>query len=84
MCQLHKSRKTAGCDVCISRGFRNTLVGRQVTSASGRDVTEGLRVPAGPALWYQHSNGLIEIAVNQGRADFDLELSISAPVGLFS
>jgi S-adenosylmethionine hydrolase len=36
--------------------------------------------PPGAAFWYENSNGLAEIAVNQGRADRDLGLSIGVPV----
>ena len=36
--------------------------------------------PPGAAFWYENSNGLAEIAVNQGRADCDLGLSIGIPV----
>jgi S-adenosyl-L-methionine hydrolase (adenosine-forming) len=36
--------------------------------------------PRGGAFWYENSNGLAEIAVNQGRADHDLGLSVGAPV----
>jgi S-adenosylmethionine hydrolase len=36
--------------------------------------------PSGTALWYENSNGLVEIAVNQGRADQALGLSIGMPV----
>jgi len=38
--------------------------------------------PAGVALWYENSNGLAEIAVNQGRADRDLGLSVGTPVAI--
>lgn len=34
----------------------------------------------GAAFWYENSNGLAEIAVNQGRADRDLGLAIGSPV----
>jgi S-adenosyl-L-methionine hydrolase (adenosine-forming) len=34
----------------------------------------------GSAFWYENSNGLAEIAVNQGRADRELGLSIGAQV----
>jgi S-adenosylmethionine hydrolase len=34
----------------------------------------------GTAFWYENSNGLVEIAVNQGRADRELGLSIGAQV----
>jgi S-adenosyl-L-methionine hydrolase (adenosine-forming) len=36
--------------------------------------------PTGTAFWYENSNGLVEIAVNQGRADHALGLSIGMPV----
>jgi len=34
----------------------------------------------GAAFWYENSNGLAEIAVNQGRADRDLGLAIGTPI----
>ena len=37
-------------------------------------------LPPGAAFWYENSNGLAEIAVNQGRADRDLGLAIGSPV----
>ena len=37
-------------------------------------------VPPGTAFWYVNSNGLLEIAVNQGRADRELGLAIGATV----
>ena len=36
--------------------------------------------PPGEAFWYENSNGLAEIAVNQGRADRELGLTIGKPV----
>jgi S-adenosyl-L-methionine hydrolase (adenosine-forming) len=36
--------------------------------------------PPGVAFWYENSNGLAEIAVNKGRADRDLGLTIGSPV----
>ena len=36
--------------------------------------------PPGMAFWYENSNGLVEIAVNQGRADRELGLAIGIPV----
>jgi S-adenosylmethionine hydrolase len=36
-------------------------------------------VPAGVAFWYENSNGLVEIAVNAGRADAALGLAIGSP-----
>jgi S-adenosylmethionine hydrolase len=38
----------------------------------------------GTAFWYENSNGLAEIAVNQGRADRELGLSIGTPVEIVS
>lgn len=37
-------------------------------------------VPAGSAFWYENSNGLVEIAVNMGRADAALGLKIGSAV----
>jgi S-adenosyl-L-methionine hydrolase (adenosine-forming) len=37
-------------------------------------------VPQGAAFWYVNSNGLVEIAVNQGRADRELGLAVGARV----
>jgi len=39
-------------------------------------------VPRGTAFWYVNSNGLVEIAVNQGRADAGLGLVIGAAVAI--
>jgi len=36
--------------------------------------------PPGTAFWYENSNGLVEIAVNQGRADRELNLTIGLPI----
>jgi S-adenosyl-L-methionine hydrolase (adenosine-forming) len=38
----------------------------------------------GTSFWYENSNGLAEIAVNQGRADRELGLSIGVPVEIVS
>ncbi len=39
-------------------------------------------VPPGAPFWYENSNGLVEIAVNLGRADAALQLRIGSPVAL--
>ena len=56
-------------------------------AASGR-VLEHARTfsdrPPGVAFWYENSNGLAEIAVNQGRADRDLGLAIGVPIEIVS
>jgi S-adenosyl-L-methionine hydrolase (adenosine-forming) len=36
--------------------------------------------PLGTPFWYDNSNGLVEIAVNQGRADRELGLTIGVPI----
>ena len=36
--------------------------------------------PPGMGFWYENSNGLAEIAVNQGRADRELGLAIGSPI----
>ena len=48
-----------------------------------RERTFSDRSP-GAAFWYENSNGLAEIAVNQGRADRDLGLAIGIPVEIVS
>lgn len=34
----------------------------------------------GAAFWYQNANGLVEIAVNRGRADRDLGLAVGSSI----
>jgi S-adenosylmethionine hydrolase len=41
-------------------------------------------VPAGQGFWYVNSNGLVELAVNQGRADEILRLAIGDDVTLLA
>lgn len=36
----------------------------------------------GDGFWYENSNGLVEIAVNRGRADWDLGLTIGSPIAV--
>jgi S-adenosylmethionine hydrolase len=55
-----------------------------VLVASGRQISQApvfSAVPPGTPFWYPNSLGLIEIAVNQGRAAEDLQLEIGEPVG---
>jgi len=37
-------------------------------------------VPIGQAFWYRNAFGLVELALNQGRADVSLGLSLGAPI----
>jgi S-adenosylmethionine hydrolase len=39
-------------------------------------------VPAGVAFWYENANGLLEIAVNRGRASDLASLSVGMPVAI--
>jgi len=54
-------------------GFRSQTVSeRQIVRIGGRSIPFARTfsdVPPGSAFWYSNSNGLVEIAVNQGRAD---------------
>ena len=38
--------------------------------------------PPGTAFWYENSNGLVEVAVNRGRADRELGLAIGSPIDI--
>ena len=72
--------------------------GNAMTGLRGRCVSESAQLvaggqtirhapvfaaaPAGAPLWYVNSNGLVEIAVNRGRADRLLGLAIGSPIAL--
>lgn len=59
----------------VPRDTQLTVSGKIIPSA--RTFSER---PKGAAFWYENSNGLLEIAVNQGRADQLLGLSIGTLV----
>lgn len=65
-------------------GVRARVLARDCTlSVKGRALTSArtfAEVPIGVAFWYENANGLVEIAVNQGRADGLLGLQIGDPV----
>ncbi len=74
-------------------GFGNAVTGRRaVTVADGATVTVAGRclprartfadVAVGEAFWYANSNGLVEVAVNQGSAAEALGLAPGSPVGV--
>ena len=67
-------------------GLRAGAVPREaVLSTDSRRVAHAetfSAVPPGVAFWYENSNGLIEIAVNLGRADAALSLAIGSPIML--
>lgn len=55
--------------------------------AGGRDIRRArtfTEAPPGAPLWYENANGLAEIAVNRGRAERALGLSLGAPVTVTS
>jgi S-adenosylmethionine hydrolase len=59
----------------LGHGVRLSVAGRLLNRAS----TFGDAAP-GDAFWYENSNGLAEVAVNQGRADRALGLAIGSVV----
>jgi hypothetical protein len=79
------------CEIVYLDHFGNAMTGVRATMmpsnarlvAAGR-VLERARtfgdLPVGTAFWYENSNGLVEIAVNQGRADRELGLAIGTSV----
>ena len=83
------------CEIVYVDHFGNAMTGlraavlppRARLAAAGR-VLERERTfsarPPGAAFWYENSNGLAEIAVNQGRADRDLGLAIGTPVEIIT
>src|SRR5262245_56555209 len=79
------------CEIVYVDHFGNAMTGLRAAmlppnarlAAAGR-VLERERTfsdcPPGAAFWYENSNGLAEIAVNQARADRDFGLAIGIPV----
>jgi pimeloyl-ACP methyl ester carboxylesterase len=69
-------------------GLRAAVLPPNARLATADRVVERPRtfsdLPTGAAFWYENSNGLAEIAVNQGRADHNLGLSIGIPVAIVS
>ena len=65
-------------------GLRATVLPAEARLSVAGRVLERVRTfgdsPPGEAFWYENSNGLAEIAVNQGRADHDLDLLIGTLV----
>jgi hypothetical protein len=65
-------------------GLRATVLAPEARLAAAGRLLERARTfgdrPPGTAFWYENSNGLAEIAVNQGRADQLLGLGIGSRV----
>jgi S-adenosyl-L-methionine hydrolase (adenosine-forming) len=59
----------------VSPGARLAVAGRVLPKAATFS-----EVPSGAAFWYENANGLVEIAVNRGRADTTLGLAIGSEV----
>ena len=69
-------------------GLRATMLPEGARLAAAGQVLERANtfsdLPSGGAFWYENANGLAEIAVNQGRADRALSLTIGSPVTILS
>jgi S-adenosylmethionine hydrolase len=67
-------------------GLRTAILPRNARLAAAGRILERARTfgdrRPGSAFWYENSNGLAEIAVNQGRADRELGLSIGVQVDI--
>ncbi|MEQ9489644.1 MAG: SAM-dependent chlorinase/fluorinase [Alphaproteobacteria bacterium] len=61
----------------LAPGLAVAIGGRRIQRA-----TTFSDVPTGEAFWYENSVGLVEIAVNQGRASETLALSVGSSIGL--
>lgn len=61
----------------LAAGRTLEVAGRRLTRA--RTFAEA---PPGTPFWYENSNGLAEIAVNQGRAERLLNLAVGSPVSV--
>ena len=79
------------CEIVYVDHYGNAMTGlRAAMLPAGARLTAAGRIldrartfsdlPAGAAFWYENSNGLAELTVNQGRADRDLGLAIGSPV----
>jgi S-adenosylmethionine hydrolase len=79
------------CEIVYVDHYGNAMTGLRAAllppdarlKAAGRKLSRVLTFgdrPPGAAFWYENSNGLAEIAVNQGRADRDLGLAIGQSV----
>ena len=83
------------CEIVYVDHFGNAMTGLRAATlphearlaTAGRLLERAVTFsdrPPGAAFWYENSNGLIEIAVNQGRADRDLGLAIGTPVEIIT
>lgn len=63
------------CDLLVFTGHGRAVAGQLLERA--RTFSDWSLCTA---FWYENSNGLVEVAVNQGRADRELGLAIGNPV----
>ena len=67
-------------------GLRGQCVPESAQLAAGDNTIRHAPVfaaaPEGAPLWYVNSNGLVEIAVNRGRADRLLGLAVGSPIAI--
>lgn len=61
----------------VPHGATLALAGRRLTRA--RTFSD---LPEGQGFWYENANGLVEIAVNQGRADRHFAAGVGDPIEL--
>lgn len=70
----------------VMTGLRGEMVKPDTVIIAGGERLEYRRtfgeMPVGAAFWYVNSSGLVELAVNQGRADERLGLQVGAAVQL--
>lgn len=70
----------------VLTGLRTSTLADDVTISVGEQVLTRAEtfsdVPEGASFWYENANGLVEIAVNQGRADETLRLKIGDEIAL--
>jgi S-adenosylmethionine hydrolase len=63
----------------------DTVAAEAVIHVAGRTIHPARTfgdVPVGTAMWYRNANGLVEIAVNQARADTALGMDVDTPIAI--
>jgi S-adenosylmethionine hydrolase len=82
-------------EVIYIDGFGNAITGIRVNNLSGRAEIEvnGNRLfrsqmfsenAIGQAFWYENANGLVEVSVNQGRADQEFGLKVGDSLEIYT
>lgn len=63
----------------------DTVAATAVIHVAGRTIRAARTfgdVPVGTPMWYRNANGLVEIAVNQDRADTTLGIAVDTPIAV--